>query len=191
MSARLTSHGAVLQSVSKIRKEICRYDIDILGLACTLYCCDCTLKRITAAACRDECIQVRICCHKSLCCLGTTFGSCTCVLRLRKLCRIIRMCLVPLVNACFVAFPSSKPGCISLLPADQTDVTVTLIKKDVYKSFTVCRLILMYCSDVISRIFCCLINVCAVRLADNTEELCQIYAVVVTCLNCGCHLCIG
>ena len=51
MSARLISHGAVLQSVSKIRKEICRYDIDIQGLACTLYCCDCPLKRLTAAAC--------------------------------------------------------------------------------------------------------------------------------------------
>ena len=38
-------------------------DIDILNFACTLNSCDSTLKRITAAACRDQCIKSRICRH--------------------------------------------------------------------------------------------------------------------------------
>ena len=61
MSARLASHGTVLKSLSKIRKEVGGNNVDILNLACTLNCCDSALKRITAAACRDQCVKSRIC----------------------------------------------------------------------------------------------------------------------------------
>ena len=100
------------------------------------------------------------------------------------------MLSIPFFYACFVTFPSSKPGCISLLPADQTDVTITFLKKNIYKCLAVCRLILMNCSDIVRRVSSHLIDISAVLLADYTEELCQIYFVVITGFNCGCHLCI-
>ena len=107
MSAGLTSHGTVLKSLSKIRKEVGGNDIDILNFTCTLNCCDSALKRVTAAACRDQCVKSRVCGHQSLCCLGTTLRRSTCVLRLRKFSLIIRMLFVPVLNACFVTFPSA------------------------------------------------------------------------------------
>ena len=130
MSTGLTGHRTIFKSLAQIRKEVCGNDVDILSLACTLNCCDSALKRVTAAACRNQCIQSRICGYQSLCCLGTTLRRSTCVLRLRQFCLIIRMLCVPFLNASFVAFPSAKPGSVALLPADQTDVSVALVQKN-------------------------------------------------------------
>ena len=68
--------------------------------------------------------------------------------------------------------------------ADKTDVTITFVKKNLNKFFTVCRLIFMNCSDVVSGIFCCFIDICTVFFADYTEELCKIYFIIITCLDC-------
>ena len=101
------------------------------------------------------------------------------------------MSCVPLFNACFVTFPSAEPCSIALLPADETDVSVTLLKKDVNKLFAVFGLVLVNCAYIVFGINSCLIDVCAVVFVDDTEELCKIYAVVVTGLDSGSHLCIG
>ena len=100
------------------------------------------------------------------------------------------MLFVPLFYASLVSFPSAEPCSVALLPADETDVSVALVEKDLNQLLAVFRLVLVYSTDVIWGIGSCLEDVCAVLLADDTEELCEIYFVVITCLDCGSHLCI-
>ena len=101
MSAGLTSHGTVLKSLSEIWKEVCGYNRDILGLAGSLNRRDCALQRLSAATCRNQCIQLRIRAHQCVGCLCAALGSGSCILRFGKGCLIIRMILVPLVNTSF------------------------------------------------------------------------------------------
>ncbi len=98
---------------------------------------------------------------------------------------------VPFFYAGLVAFPSAKPCSVALLPADQTDVPVTLFDQDVDQVLAVLGLVLMDRAYEVLGICSCLIDLGAGFFADDTEELCQIYAVVVAGLNGGCHLCIG
>ena len=49
----------------------------------------------------------------------------------------------------------------------------------------------MNCTDVVRRLGCHVVDICAVILADYTEKLCQINLVVVCGLDCRSHLGIG
>ena len=188
MSAGLTSHGAVLKSLSEIRKEVGGNDGDVLGLAGCLNCRDRALQRLSATACRNQRIQLRIRAHQCVGCLCAALGSGSCILRFGKGCLIIRMILVPLVNTGLVAFPSAEPCRIALLPADQTDVSAALVKQDVDQLLTVLRLVLMNSADIIIRSLCQIIDILAVLLADDTEELSQINLVCIAGRDCGLHL---
>ena len=191
MAAGLACHGTVGQSLAKVRKEVSGNNVDVLGLAGALNSSDSALQRISAAACRDQSIQIRICAHQSFCSLGTTLGRSACVLRLGKLRRIIRMSCVPLLNACLVAFPSAEPGRVALLPADQADVAVALVQKDLDQLLAVLRLVLVDSAHIVSGISCCLVDVCAGLGVDDAEELCKINAVVIAGLDGGSHFRIG
>ena len=46
----------------------------------------------------------------------------------------------------------------------------------------------MNCSDVVRRLGCHVVDICAVILADHTEELCQINLIVICSLDCRSHL---
>ncbi len=133
-SQKCPPDSPAMEPFSSLSPRSGRKSVETMSISCglsgTLNCCDSALKRVTAAACRNQCIQVGICGHQSLCCLGTTFGSCSCVLWLRKLRLIIRMLCVPFLNTSFIAFPSAEPCSITLLPADQTDVSVTFFPKE-------------------------------------------------------------
>ena len=100
------------------------------------------------------------------------------------------MLSIPLFYAGLVTFPSAEPCSIALLPADETDISVALVEKDLYQLFAVLRLVLVNSTDIIWGICSCLEDICAVSFADDTEELCKIYSVVVTCLDSGSHLCV-
>ena len=188
MSAGLTSHGTVLKSLSEIWKEVCGYNRDILGLAGSLNRRDCALQRLSAATCRNQCIQLRIRAHQCVGCLCAALGSGSCILRFGKGCLIIRMILVPLVNTGLVAFPSAEPCRITLLPADQTDVSAALVKQDVDQLLAVLRLVLMNSADIVIGSLSQIIDILAVLLADDAEELSQINLVRVAGRDCGLHL---
>ena len=101
------------------------------------------------------------------------------------------MFLIPFLYAGLIAFPSAKPCSITLFPADQSDISVTLIEQNLNQLLTVFRFILVNCSHIICRISCCLINIRVVIFADYSEELSQIYLIIVTGLDRRCHFRIG
>ena len=100
------------------------------------------------------------------------------------------MLFVPLLYASLVSFSSAEPCSIALLPADETDVSVALVEKDLNQLLAVFRLVLVNSSNIVWGVGSCLEDICAVLFADDTEELCKIYFVVITCLDCGSHLCV-
>ncbi len=179
MSAGLTGHGAVLKSLAKVRKEVGGNDSDLTGLSCLLNSADSTLQRLSAAACRDQSIQIRIRAHQSVSSLRAALRGGSCVLRFGQSRLIIRMSLVPGINSGLIAFPSSKPCRVSLLPSDKTDVSAALVKKNVHKLLTVLRLVLMDSAYIVVGSLCQLIDVRVVLFADDAEELSKVYTVVV------------
>ena len=97
---------------------------------------------------------------------------------------------IPLIYASLVAFPAAEPCGIALLPADQTDVAAALVKKDLHQLLAVFGFIFMNCACIIVGSLSQFIDVRIGIFADDAEELCQIYAVVIGGIDCGHHLCI-
>ena len=188
MSAGLTCHGSVLKSLAKVRKEVCGNDRDLAGLSSLLYRTDRALQRLSAAAGRNQSIQFRIRAHQSISSLRATLRGGSCVLRFRQNSRIIRILFIPLVNSGLIAFPSAKPCRVTLLPADEADVSAALVKKNVHKLLTVLRLVLMDRTDIVIRSRRQLIDIRVCFFADDTEELCKIHTLVIAGGNRRGHL---
>ena len=148
---------------------------------------DRTNKRISAATSNNQGIHIRIGVVKGKGCSCTFLGRCVCIYRLCHSCLIVWICLIPLFYCLLVTSPSLLECSITNCPCFKTDVSVTILKKQIYKCISVCNLVLMNCTKIILGIACGLVNFRAVLFRDNTEELCQINLVCIAGLNCGCH----
>ena len=170
VAAGLTCYGVVLvcQSVAEVRKEVSGYDVDVSALAGFDYCSDRALERVSAAACGDDRVEGSVCCHQSVSSLCAAFCGGACVLGLGKSNLVIGMRGVPFFYAGLVAFPSAKPCSVALLPADQTDVPVTLFDQDVDQVLAVLGLVLMNRADEVLGICSCLLDLGAGFFADDT-----------------------
>ena len=77
------------------------------------------------------------------------------------------MLSIPLFYACLISFPSSEPCSIALLPADETDISVALVEKDLNQLLAVFRLVLVNSSNIVWGVGSCLEDICAVLFADD------------------------
>ena len=98
---------------------------------------------------------------------------------------------VPVFDASLVAFPAAEPRRVALLPADEADVAAALVQKDLHELLAVLDFVLMHSADVVRGLHGLVVDVLALVLVDDAEELGEIDAVVVRRLDRGSHLRVG